>query len=81
MLKLNEFTSKKQDNKLLQVNYSKALADDDFKKMVDSLEISTDSKMKYTSRLIEAVKEHKNCQKCKSLLACKNSIPGCALSV
>ena len=80
MLKLDEFTSKKQDNKLLQVNYSKALADDDFKKMSDSLDISTESKMKYTSRLIEAVKEHKNCQKCKSLLACKNSIPGCALT-
>ncbi len=77
---MEKLAFKKQDNSLLDLNYAKALADDEFKEMVDSLKVETDVKKKYTSRLKEAVDEHKNCTKCKSLLNCKNYIHGSCLT-
>jgi len=71
---------KSQDTNLLKVNYSKALADDDFLELVNSLDISSNIKMKYTSRLIEASSETKNCKNCKNLLECKNKMKGFCLT-
>ncbi len=71
---------KQNDNNLLKVNYAKSLNDKTFQKVVERLEIDTNTKMKYTTRLNEATKEIKNCQNCSSLLGCLNSIPGFCLT-
>ena len=70
----------KNDNNLLKVNYAKALKDEIFQKVVAKLDLSSDVKMKYTSRLKEASTEFKNCQNCSSLLSCKNNMKGFCLT-
>jgi len=71
---------KSNDTNLLKVNYAKCLKDEDFLELVNKLEIDSNIKMKYTSRLMEAAIERKNCKNCKSLLSCKNSIKGFCLT-
>ena len=70
----------KNNLNLLKVNYAKALEDDTFKNLVDSLELDSEIKMKYTTRLQEASFEIKNCSHCTSLLCCKNSVRGFCLT-
>ena len=71
---------KSQDTNLLKVNYSKALVNEDFLELVNTLDIASDIKMKYTSRLMEASCEVSNCKKCKNLLECKNKMKGFCLT-
>ena len=70
----------KNNLNLLKVNYAKALEDDTFKTLVDSLELTSEKKMKYTTRLQEASFEINNCSNCSSLLSCKNSVKGFCLT-
>ena len=70
----------KNNLNLLKVNYAKALEDDTFKTLVDSLELASEKKMKYTTRLQEASFEINNCSNCSSLLSCKNSVKGFCLT-
>ncbi len=77
---MEKLAFKNKNENLLKVSFSKALADDDFKELVDTLDIDSNVKMCYTSRLMEASKEYKNCKHCKSLLACKNTIKGTCLT-
>lgn len=70
----------KNNLNLLKVNYAKALEDDTFKTLVDSLELASEKKMKYTTRLQEASFEINNCSHCTSLLSCKNSVKGFCLT-
>lgn len=70
----------KNNLNLLKVNYAKALEDDTFKNLVDSLELASEKKMKYTTRLQEASLEINNCSNCSSLLSCKNSVKGFCLT-
>ena len=70
----------KNNLNLLKVNYAKALEDDTFKTLVDSLELASEKKMKYTTRLQEASYEINNCSNCSSLLSCKNSVKGFCLT-
>ena len=70
----------KNNLNLLKVNYAKALEDDTFKTLVDSLELASEKKMKYTTRLQEASLEINNCSHCTSLLSCKNSVKGFCLT-
>lgn len=70
----------KNNLNLLKVNYAKALEDDTFKTLVDSLELASEKKMKYTTRLQEASFEINNCFNCSSLLSCKNSVKGFCLT-
>lgn len=70
----------KNNLNLLKVNYAKALEDDTFKTLVDSLELTSEKKMKYTTRLQEASFEINNCSHCTSLLSCKNSVKGFCLT-
>lgn len=70
----------KNNLNLLKVNYAKALEDDTFKTLVDSLELASEKKMKYTTRLQEASLEINNCSNCSSLLSCKNSVKGFCLT-
>ncbi|MBQ8472403.1 MAG: primosomal protein DnaI [Bacilli bacterium] len=71
---------KSQDNNLLKVNYSKCLNDENFLELVNSLEIDSNIKMKYTTRLNESALEHSNCKNCKNLLSCKNNMKGYCLT-
>ncbi len=77
---MEKLAFKNKNENLLKVSFSKALADDDFKELVDSLDIESNVKMQYTSRLMEAAKEYKNCKNCKNLFACKNQMKGCSLT-
>ena len=58
----------KNNLNLLKVNYAKALEDDTFKTLVDSLELASEKKMKYTTRLQEASFEINNCSNCSSFI-------------
>lgn len=60
----------------LKKNYEEAKNDVVFKKLVESVKMDEDKLVNYTSCFQDCVNEYKNCQKCKSLLACKNKIPG-----
>lgn len=71
---------KSKDNNLLKVNYAKSLKDPDFLELVNKLELDSNIKMKYTSRLNESTIEYKNCKNCKSLLSCKNNLKGYCLT-
>ena len=71
---------KSQDNNLLKVNYSKCLNDENFLELVNSLEIDSNIKMKYTSRLKESAIENSNCKNCKNFLGCQNNIKGYCLT-
>lgn len=53
-----------------------------FKELVDSINLSDDELMKYTSIIEDCACEYKNCKHCKSLLSCKNKMTGyCYLPV
>ncbi len=77
---MEKLALKKQDNNILEMNYASALADDDFKEVVDKLKVSPSVKMKFTTKLKEATKEYKNCKNCKALVACKNQMKGYKLT-
>ncbi len=77
---MEKLAVKTKDENLLKVNYAKELKDDDFKELVDNLDIDFNIKIKYTSRLKEATLEFKNCKNCKSLLGCQNSMKGFRLT-
>ena len=66
---LNETKLKKDYQETLKSNAT-------FKKIVQSLDLSSDYLMKYTSSLEESAKELDNCKKCNNLLECKNSFQG-----
>ena len=67
---------KRKDSNLLKVNFQNCLKDSNFSSLVDSIDLPNDILMKYTSKLQEASIECENCNNCKSLLGCKNSIKG-----
>ena len=60
----------------LKIAYEEAKKDADFKKLVDSINLSDDELMKYTSSIEDSCIEYKNCKKCKGLLNCKNNFEG-----
>lgn len=60
----------------LKLSYEESKKDETFKELVDSINLSDDKLMKYTSRIEECTLEYKNCKKCKSLSSCKNSMTG-----
>ncbi|MFA5602128.1 MAG: primosomal protein DnaI [Bacilli bacterium] len=72
---------KKSDNDYeLKGNYGKALKDENFKKLVSNIKLSSDNLMKYTSRLEECALEKGNCEHCKNLFECKNKVEGFLLT-
>ena len=60
MKNINVISNFKNNKKNLEVEYFKACKDKDFKELVDSLDLSNDVLMNYTSRLMQAAKEKKN---------------------
>ena len=66
---LNEDKLKKDYQEIFKTNQT-------FKKLAQSLNLSDDYLMKYTSSLEESAKELNQCKRCKNLLGCKNSFQG-----
>lgn len=62
----------------LLVNFNKALEEDEFKTFVELLGLTYEELSKYTSILQDSKVEYYNCQKCKSILECKNKVTGYA---
>lgn len=77
---LSKFKNPRDLNKELRDSYSEAKKNPFFKKLVDQIPISDDELMKYTSIIEECALEHEKCVGCKSLLSCKNSVTGHALT-
>ena len=73
---MEQLKLKRQDDKLLKINFNEALKDDNFNELISKLDISNDILMKYTSKLIDASVEFNNCKNCKSYLSCKNNMNG-----
>ncbi len=57
-------------------NYKEALNDANFKKLVNSLDVSEEEKKINTSKIKDTVEELHNCKNCKGLLNCKNNQRG-----
>jgi len=80
MKSLKETTDKYMQENLddiLKRNYITALKDKKFQGLVNKFEIKEELGMKYTSKLEKCVECLKNCEKCKSLIECKNEVEGC----
>ncbi len=60
----------------LKSYYGEALSNKDFKDYVDNLNVSSDILIKFTSSIEDCVKEKKNCNKCKGLKDCPNTLRG-----
>ena len=73
---MEKLALKQNDKNLLKMNYASALKDEDFKTLVQNIELDSSIKMKYTSRLKEAALESRNCKNCTSLLECQNNQKG-----
>lgn len=63
-------------NYKLKLAYEEAKKNNDFKELVDSINLSDDELMKHTSKLEDSTLEYKNCKACKNLLSCKNNMTG-----
>lgn len=80
MEELNKNINKFYNNTLeydLKKDYIEALKTPKFKALVNKFKLSDEVGMKYTSKLERVVSDLKNCEKCKSLLECKNEVNGC----
>lgn len=73
--KVSKYVKSDLDVKLKQ-SFIRELKDEDFKRLVTSLNLSDDELMKYTSKLRKTTNQLKICKNCKGLLNCKNEING-----
>lgn len=78
MKNISEFnkSNSKKLNMTLRKSFMIALKDTRFVKLVNSLKVSEDVLIKYTSRLERTVEEIENCKNCKGLSYCKNRVNG-----
>lgn len=76
MEKINLKKYDKFNNDELELEFYKASKSDDFKSVVNNLNISEKELMKYTTKLIQCTKEKCNCKNCKGIETCKNEITG-----
>lgn len=76
MEKISNIKNVKDLDYKLKVAYEEAKKDDTFKKLVDSINLSDDKLMKYTSSIEDSALEYNNCKNCKGLPMCKNSMHG-----
>ena len=75
MRKVNTLV-KKSDVTKLKSYYGEALSNKDFKDYVDSLDVSSDILIKYTTSIEDAVIEKNNCKSCPGLKNCPNTVKG-----
>lgn len=72
---------KKSDIIKLKSYYGEALNNKDFKDYVDTLDVSEDVLIKYTSSIEDALKEQNNCKNCPGLKKCPNTLKGHVFTV
>lgn len=75
MENINNYINKEKSLDLKR-SYMDAYSNKEFKEFVETLPISEDILIKYTSKLETAAKEFHNCKKCKGLHSCKNEVYG-----
>lgn len=68
----------KKDNleDTIKQSFIRSLKDEDFKKLTDNLNLSSNELMKYTSKLNKTVDQLKQCKNCKSLATCSSEVCG-----
>lgn len=71
-----KMTLSEQVEKELKNNYYDALKNENFKNLVNNLHIREEVGKHYTSQIMDAVTELKNCKNCKGLYMCKNKCEG-----
>lgn len=83
MNKLNSITKDAKDLKYkLETSFNAAKKDEIFKMLIDSIDLSDEKLMKYTTSFEDSAVEYKNCKDCKGLMFCKNNMNGyCYLPV
>lgn len=69
---------KQKMNNELERNFKENLKDEDFKLLIDKLNISHDKLIKYTSDLEDSAKIYKHCLECKNILECPYQMTGYA---
>lgn len=69
--------AKKNLDLSLKKEFNLALSDNDFVKLVNSLNIDEELLIKNTTKLQDTIKELHNCKNCKNLNECKNRMKGC----
>lgn len=72
---LNNLNIKQID---LEEEYKKALKNENFKEMVEQLNLKNELLKKYTTNLLECTEEYSNCKNCQNLMECKNKVKGYA---
>jgi len=60
----------------LKGSFLECMKDEDFVKVVDSIDLPKEELIKYTSKITKCSKEIKNCSNCDGLLSCKNEVVG-----
>ena len=60
----------------LERNFDIEMEDETFKKLVSKLKLSKDELIKYTSLIKDCSVELKNCENCKNIMECKNTVTG-----
>lgn len=73
---MDKYQFGKVNKKALEDNFVKALKDEDFVKLVNTLDVSDEVKYQYTSGLKEIVEVNRICNKCKGLSFCPYDIEG-----
>ena len=66
----------KFDDYELKKNFDKAYEDDAFRKIVNDIDMPNEKLVSYTSLIMDAAKEIKNCKNCKNILECRNAVNG-----
>ena len=61
----------KFDDYELKKNFDKAYEDDDFRKIVNDIDMPNEKLISYTSLIMDSAKEIKNCKNCKNILECQ----------
>ena len=73
---MKEYNFGKVNQKKLEDNFVHALKNPDFVKVANSLNVSDDVKIKYTSTILEVSKELPICKDCKGIMFCPYDIKG-----
>lgn len=60
----------------LKKNFDETYEDDTFKKIVNKIKLPKEELIKYTSLIKDCSVELKNCENCKNIMECKNSVTG-----
>ena len=79
MQKMSEVLTKSEHlEQQLRKSYASARKNEDFRNLVDKLNVPEEILMHYTSLLEDSASEYANCLKCKNLLSCVNKVEGYA---